>query len=61
VMSGAIAGSLTAWLAGAAIPIVKLALGMLSGAAAYVLLIFLFRIEWVALCMLGRRAWPEVR
>ncbi len=61
IVSGAISGILAAWLAGSAVPIVKLVIGMLSGAAAYLLLIFLFRVEWVALCMLGRRAWPAVR
>jgi O-antigen/teichoic acid export membrane protein len=61
VVSGGVAGVLTEWIAGSAIPIVKLAVGMLSGAAAYALLVLLFRIEWIALCMLGRRAWPAAR
>ena len=58
-LSGAASGYLVNMMDGPLSPLVTLVIAGPLFAVLFLLLVVIFRIEWIALSMLGRRPWPE--
>jgi O-antigen/teichoic acid export membrane protein len=57
-LSGAVSGYLVSMIEGPMSPLMTLLVAAPLFAVLFLLLVVIFRIEWIALCMLGRRPWP---